>query len=215
MGKATCCANFPPPARRHGLKFGLYLSPWDRSHPHYGTGAGCAAQRYPTNGAHWIPAECDVSIRPGWFYHAEEDEQVKTPEQLWAVYLHSVGRGANLILNVPPDRRGRIHGRDSASLVGFGQKMQGAFAKNLAKGGKIGTPFRSRLLAPQKYHSYLLDGDRATFDSLPKEVSYLEIDLGKKKTFHTILLREAIAQGQRVQACQDVPLISEVEVYKM
>ena len=47
MGKATCCANFPPPARRHGLKFGLYLSPWDRSHPQYGTGAGCAAQRYP------------------------------------------------------------------------------------------------------------------------------------------------------------------------
>ena len=83
------------------------------------------------------------------------------------------------------------------------------------KGGKIGTPFRSRLLAPQKYHSYLLDGDRNTFDSLPKEISYLEIDLGKKKTFHTILLREAIAQEQRVQACQDVPLISEVEVYKM
>ncbi len=57
------------------------------------------------NGRNWIPAECDVSIRPGWFYHAKEDSMVKSPETLFGIYLKSVGRGANLILNVPPDRR--------------------------------------------------------------------------------------------------------------
>ena len=71
------------------------------------------------NGKVWIPAECDVSIRPGWFYHAEEDEKVKTPEQLFELYLKSVGRGANLLLNVPPDREGLINAHDSVALVGF------------------------------------------------------------------------------------------------
>ncbi len=69
------------------------------------------------NGKNWIPAECDVSIRPGWFYHKEEDDKVKTPEQLFTLYLKSVGRGSNLLLNVPPDREGLIDAHDSAALV--------------------------------------------------------------------------------------------------
>jgi alpha-L-fucosidase len=71
------------------------------------------------NGKNWIPAECDVSIRPGWFYHQEEDDKVKTPEELFQLWLKSVGRGANLLLNVPPDRRGLINEKDSAALIGF------------------------------------------------------------------------------------------------
>ena len=65
-------------------------------------------------GTDWIPAECDVSIRPGWFYHASEDRRVKTPGQLVDLYFKSVGRGATLMLNVPPDRRGQIHENDLA-----------------------------------------------------------------------------------------------------
>lgn len=60
-------------------------------------------------GKQWIPAECDVSIRPGWFWHEKENDKVKTGEQLFDLYLKSVGRGANLLLNVPPDSRGLIH----------------------------------------------------------------------------------------------------------
>jgi alpha-L-fucosidase len=71
------------------------------------------------SGKNWIPAECDVSIRPGWFYHKEEDEKVKSPEELFQLYLRSVGRGANLLLNVPPDRNGRICEQDSVALIGF------------------------------------------------------------------------------------------------
>src|SRR6516225_1101973 len=63
-------------------------------------------------GTDWIPAECDVSIRPGWFYHAKEDQRVKTPGKLLDIYYKSVGRGACLNLNIPPDRRGQIHDED-------------------------------------------------------------------------------------------------------
>src|SRR5204862_3088432 len=88
------------------------------------------------NGNTWIPAECDVSIRPGWFYHAAEDEKVKTPEQLFDLYLKSVGRGASLLLNVQPDRRGLITGYDSAALIGFRKLRDENLTHNLAKTSK-------------------------------------------------------------------------------
>jgi alpha-L-fucosidase len=84
------------------------------------------------NGGQWIPAEVDVSIRPGWFYHAKEDSLVKTPEQLFDIYLSSVGRGANLILNIPPDRRGLINEKDVASLLGWKKLLDERFKTNLA-----------------------------------------------------------------------------------
>ncbi|MEO5563987.1 MAG: alpha-L-fucosidase [Chitinophagaceae bacterium] len=85
------------------------------------------------NGKKWLPAECDVSIRPGWFYHANEDTKVKTPAQLFQLYLKSVGRGANLLLNVPPDRRGLIHSNDSAALVQFQKLKEENFKTDIAK----------------------------------------------------------------------------------
>jgi alpha-L-fucosidase len=80
-------------------------------------------------GASWIPAECDVSIRPGWFYHEEENDKLKSPEQLFQLYMKSVGRGANLLLNVPPDREGRISDEDSAALIGFKKLRDQTFNK--------------------------------------------------------------------------------------
>lgn len=88
------------------------------------------------NGSHWIPSEVDVSIRPGWFYHEKEDSLVKTPERLFEIYLTSVGRGAVLLLNVPPDRRGLIHENDIRSLKGFRDILDREFKTNLATGAK-------------------------------------------------------------------------------
>jgi alpha-L-fucosidase len=82
-------------------------------------------------GEKWVPAEVDVSIRPGWFYHKEEDSTVKTPERLFEIYLQSVGRGANLLLNVPPDPRGLIHEADSAALMGFYERRQQFASKHI------------------------------------------------------------------------------------
>jgi alpha-L-fucosidase len=121
------------------------------------------------NGAHWIPAECDVSIRPGWFYHAEEDEKVKTPDQLMDIYLHSVGRGANLILNVPPDRRGLIHERDSASLVEFGRKLKEGFDENLLRGRKRELVSRPCAFVPRRLKGEVNDGDLSTFERVSFE----------------------------------------------
>ena len=86
------------------------------------------------NGKDWVPAEVDVSIRPGWFYHAEEDAKVKTPEQLFDIYMTSVGRGSNLLLNIPPDRRGQIHEIDVKNLLEWRKLLNERFANNLIFG---------------------------------------------------------------------------------
>jgi alpha-L-fucosidase len=86
------------------------------------------------NGKLWIPAEADVSIRPGWFYHPKEDNKVKSASTLFNLFLKSVGNGGNLLLNVPPDRRGLFNEADSASLVGFAALRKKAFETNLFAG---------------------------------------------------------------------------------
>ena len=93
------------------------------------------------NGKNWIPAECDVSIRPGWFYHKEEDDKVKTPGEIFIIYLKSVGRGANLLLNVPPDQRGLIDKNDSAALVGFRKLRDKNFQTDLSRTTKFDLHF--------------------------------------------------------------------------
>ncbi|MDP5171533.1 MAG: alpha-L-fucosidase, partial [Bacteroidia bacterium] len=114
------------------------------------------------DGTHWIPAEVDVSIRPGWFYHQAQDSLVKTPEDLFRIYLSSVGRGSNLLLNLPPDRRGLIHERDSASLMGWKALIDQAFAHNLATQAEI---FASNVRgnSAEFAASQLLDDDPATY----------------------------------------------------
>ena len=89
------------------------------------------------NGSAWIPGEADVSIRKGWFYHAEEDNTVKSGKTLFDLYLKSVGRGGNFLLNVPPNRQGLFSPVDSAALMDFKKIRDKAFANNLFKNAKI------------------------------------------------------------------------------
>jgi alpha-L-fucosidase len=86
------------------------------------------------NGKYWMPAECDVSIRPGWFWHPSENTMVKTARELLDLYLESVGRGASFLLNVPPDRRGLIYEVDADSLRGFGKLVASTFGQKLSFG---------------------------------------------------------------------------------
>jgi alpha-L-fucosidase len=89
------------------------------------------------NGKNWISAEADVSIRKGWFYHAEEDKTVKSGASLFDLYLKSVGRGGNLLLNVPPNRAGLIAAPDSAALMEFKKLRDLSFQHNLFKNATI------------------------------------------------------------------------------
>lgn len=293
-GKGDVLRELSAACKKHGLKFGLYLSPWDRNHPQYGTpeyndvyvntltellsqygelfeiwwdgangegpngkkqvydfkrfervaarlqpkavvfsdiGPGCrwagneqglilgetnwctldtAGFQRGAGGPHvdtlnrgneygksWIPAECDVSIRPGWFYHAEEDDKVKTPDQLFDIYLRSVGRNANLILNVPPDRRGRIHANDSTALVAFGKMVRARFGKNLAKGRPVYYGAAMNITTEQ-----LTDDNPQTGLNFPGEKSMWRatLEFKKKTSVSALMLQEDVTKGQRVRS---------------
>ncbi len=147
------------------------------------------------NGRHWIPAECDVSIRPGWFYHEEEDSKVKSGAQLFDLYLKSVGRGANFLLNVPPDRRGLIHAADSAALVEFGQLRDKNFATNLAREA------RGELHSDMAVYEIksIIDGKLNTAQKLSRHTrgSYW-VKFGKETNLNCVVIGEEIAKGQQV-----------------
>lgn len=153
------------------------------------------------NGTHWIPAEVDVSIRKGWFYHASEDSLVKTPEQLFDIYLTSVGRGSTLLLNVPPDRRGRIHENDVKALKEWRAMIDEAFGNNLAETASASaTNFRGDV---ELYSaSKAIDGDSQTYWATDDDVTNasIEIDLGREQPIKYIVLQEYIALGQRVKS---------------
>lgn len=291
-GKGDVLKDLSAACKEYGLLFGIYISPWDRNHPDYGTpeynnvyvktmreavrkygpifemwwdgangegpngrkqvydfprfersirkaapqavvfsdigpdirwvgneggfagetnwnlldtagflrGAGGPPQdtlnRGNVNGRNWIPAECDVSIRPGWFYHAEEDNKVKSGEQLMSLFLKSVGRGGNLLLNVPPDRRGLFNEKDSASLMAFKDIREAFFRTNLALRAKVNVSVPRTGYLP----NLLTDGFRfshwAPSDNT-KNVS-IELEMPAPQTFNTIMLEEYIELGQRI-----------------
>jgi alpha-L-fucosidase len=288
-GKGDVLSDLSRACKKYGLLFGVYISPWDRNHPDYGTekyntvfvnmmrelftnygpiwelwwdgangegpngkkqvynwtlfketvkklspntvvfsdvgphirwvgneqgiagetnwntldttgfspGAGAPGTDTLTTGNRygkaWIPAECDVSIRPGWFYHANEDEKVKTPQQLFELYLKSVGRGANLLLNVPPDRRGRIHENDSAALMGFRDLRKVNFKNNLARSGSAYIESEKiAVLAP-----VLNDANNGTSRKVGTFHSGLAgIQFKTPQTINCVVIRENLSSGQ-------------------
>ena len=135
------------------------------------------------NGKDWVPAETDVSIRPGWFYHPSENNRVKSATELVNLYYQSVGRNSLLLLNVPPNREGLFSKEDSLSLVGFRKILNQTFSINLAKGG---------------VSKNLTDRSLQTYVTL-KVNQPLTIGLEKAKDFNQASFQENIANGQRVE----------------
>ena len=267
-GKGDVLRELSEACKEYGLKFGVYISPWDRNDPHYGTpayngvfvqtlesvlggaygpvyeqwfdgangegpngkkqeydwplfngtvlklqpqaiifsdvGPGCRwvgneeghagrtnwgtlnsdgffpGQHGPSreslnegdrDGSRWIPAETDVSIRPGWFWRASETPQVKSVQHLLKIYYESVGRNSLLLLNVPPDERGHIDPVDSTRLMEFRGALDAIFADNLAEG--------ARIRRSKDTWTVTLDGPKA---------------------FNRLVLQENLTLGQRVAA---------------
>jgi alpha-L-fucosidase len=151
----------------------------------------------------WLPAECDVSIRPGWFWHAAENTKVKTPDDLLALYYRSVGRGCNLLLNIPPDRRGLLDETDIASLTTFGERLRATFKTNLAAGAGVTLTASNVRGQDNAYDARrLVDSDRYSYWSTDDAVKTPEvvIDFGTPTTFNVVRLRENIKLGQRIEA---------------
>ncbi len=296
-GKGDVLRELSEACKEYGLKFGVYVSPWDQNHPSYGTdeynrvfantlsevltsygdvfevwldgangegpngkrqvydwelfhqtiykcqpqtiifsdvGPGCrwmgneAGRAGETNwsrlnvtgfepgslapaqdilntgnwdGEAWIPAETDVSIRPGWFYSPSTDDKVKTVEQLCDIYYTSIGRNSNLLLNVPPDRTGRIHHNDSVRLVEFRQAIEASFNENLAQGASVSAS-HTRGNMKQYKASRLLDGDYDSYWTTNDEdlTASITLKLKKAKPINRLLIQEYIPLGQRVAA---------------
>ncbi|MEZ5197017.1 MAG: alpha-L-fucosidase [Bacteroidales bacterium] len=155
------------------------------------------------NGNRWIPGEADVSIRPGWYYHPAEDNRVKSLQQLLDNYYTSVGKGANLLLNIPVDNRGLVHEKDSAALMNLKAMLDQSFSENLAlKSTAIATNTRGN---ENRFSvSNVLDSDLKTYWSTDDDViqSSLIIDFGKPTKFNRFLIQEYIPLGQRIKSFQ-------------
>jgi len=291
-GKGDVLKELSQACRKNGLKFGVYLSPWDRNHPSYGTpeynkifasmleevltkygpvfevwfdgangeGPNGKKQVYDwplfhetvrrlqpnavmfsdagpdvrwvgnedgqasktswsmipsgryhpgtplyselgegsEKGDEWVTPECDVSIRPGWFYHPQEETKVKTPAQVFSLYENSVGRNSLLLLNVPPDRRGHITDAEEASLTAFHQMVTETYGVNLAKGAKFeesnprGRGFEASNVLRGKGH-FWAPADNALLPSFTAK-------LAQPVQFNRVVLGEPIALGQRVSS---------------
>ena len=152
---------------------------------------------YP-DGDQWTAAECDVSIRPGWFYHPEEDDKVKSPEQLADLYYRSVGHNATLLLNFPVDRNGLINPIDSANAVNFHKLIQRELGNNLVAGMK---PKVSNERGGQFTAQALTDGSWDTYWATGDGVTSADITFTFKKALkmNRIMLQEYIPLGQRVK----------------
>jgi len=289
-GKGDVLKELSAACKEYGLKFGVYISPWDRNHPLYGKPAynrvykeqwreiltnygevfeswldgandhskpmvydfhgffetiktlqpntiifsdagpdirwvgnekGIAGETNWSNrdnegsfpgfadekalnvgdedGASWLPAECDVSLRPGWFYHAADDNKLKSVAQLLDIYYSSVGRNANLLLNIGVDRRGLVNENDIRRLMEFRKAIEEEFKTNLAHGKITASNSRgnSRLYAPEN----VLDGSPKTYWATNDGITSasLEIDFGREIDFNRFLVQENIAFGQRVK----------------
>ncbi len=156
-----------------------------------GTDLGSRAKIADARALVWYPAETDVSIRPGWFYHAEEDDKVKTAVQLLDIYFNSVGRNGVLLINLPPDKRGRLHENDVAILKAWKKTRDSIFHQNLAK--LAGTNIPSA--------NILFDGNDAT--DIPfseKDSTIIPLDFASPVTCNVLAMQENIRHGQRIEA---------------
>jgi alpha-L-fucosidase len=172
------------------------------------------------HGTRWLPAECDVSIRPGWFWHERENARVKTPQQLIDLYYKSVGRGANLLLNVPPNRDGLIGAEDAASLKAFGAWRRATFGKPVAagKGPEIALPkgaefnvirLREEIREGQRIEEAVIEGgDGSAWEEVARVTS-----VGPRRL---VKLDRRMAAGKlrvRVTASAAPPMLTEVAAF--
>jgi len=271
-GKGDLVREFVDACRKHGLKVGFYLSPWDRHEPKYADnaaydehfrnqltelltrygaiaevwfdGAGGKGHVYDwqsyyglirelqpkaliaicgpdirwvgnedgfaredessvqtRNGSEvWYPAECDVSIRPGWFWHKQQDDKVKSLDHLLDIYYRSVGRNSGLLLNVPPNDKGLFGDLDIQRLKEWRAVLDETFATDFAA-GKTAAASNVRNGGHAFAAANALDGDIETYWATDDGTltASLEVDLGAPATFNVTRVQEYIPLGERVR----------------
>ncbi len=162
----------------------------------------------------WWPTECDVSIRPAWFYHDYDDGEVKSAAYLADLYLKSVGRNSQLLLNVPPTTGGVFHENDINSLLGFRRIIDDIFRTNLFLGAAA-TASNSRVEDTLFSPAMAIDGSRKTFWVPEHGVvrADLNVDLRGSKQINYFRIEEAIRYGQRVKGFEIEGFVNGVWVF--
>ena len=152
------------------------------------------------DGTSWVPPECDVSIRPGWFYHADQDTSVKDAATLLKIYCASVGRNGSLLLNVPVDRRGLISAADSASLMKFKVMRDSLFARPLLRHASVtASSYRG---GDFRYDGgATVDGISDTYWTTDDSVraGWLQFELSDPTAFSCAVIQEYLPLGQRIE----------------
>jgi alpha-L-fucosidase len=145
----------------------------------------------------WYPSEVDTSIRPGWFYHESEDDDVKSLQKLFDIYVNSVGGNAVLLLNIPPDKRGLLHENDVARLMELKQYIDRALTNNMAAGAEVcasqekaGHPVSNICKRDNTFWTTEDWTDKAE----------ITLDLPEIQTVNCIVLQEQIRVGQRIES---------------
>ncbi len=150
------------------------------------------------DGLLFIPSEVDVRTTSKWFW--TKDEVAKTPEQLFRIYLESVGRNATLIMNCAPDDKGRLPEELVGSLEGLGKLIAERLGNDIAAGkvAEAGTSRQPGNFSP----SNVTDGDSETYWATDDGATsaWLTIDLGEERLIHYVVLQEYIKLGQRIRA---------------
>lgn len=144
-------------------------------------------------GTVWRPGESDVSIRPGWFWHAEQDDQVRDGKDLMRLYFRSVGRNGKLLLNVPPTKEGLFHPNDVLALAEFDAKRTALFAKNLLGGARVKTSAGE--------HARSVAGEDSTqYWKVPsgEREAWMQFDLSEPIDFDVVRIEEGIELGQNI-----------------
>ncbi len=146
----------------------------------------------------WYPAEVNTSIRPGWFYHEEEDERVRSLQELLSVYFHSVGGNACFLLNIPPDRRGRIHENDCRRLAEIGEFLRDAFRINLLDNAKLSAD--SEQIGKEIEHVRMDDYESEYQPDTGKKKAEIIVEFHEDTKVSYLVMKENIKMSQRIEA---------------
>jgi len=159
------------------------------------------------NGSHFIPTETDVSIRPGWYYHPEEDDKVKSLEKLIDIYFNSVGLNSSLLLNIPVDTRGLIHENDTKRLYELNNYIRNTFSNNFLMESKMYFNDTSHPI------NKLIDNKISTMCPFKNKLNnVIEISLNENKIVDIFKISENINLGQRVKKFRLQALVDDIWV---
>ncbi len=147
-------------------------------------------------GSAFIPAETNTSIRPGWFYHASQDKEVRSPENLVKYWFQSAGRNTSILLNLPPDRRGLIHERDAENVIRWNKLMQALFAHDLVPSASI---CASGECVPACEVAHLLSPDDERIYAATDRTPEITLTFPAPTTFDCYRIDEVIELGHRVR----------------